>query len=281
MTKERLLELIPNRYKFMYRNLVSWKNSMNLERRNLPDFIIIGVQKGGTSTLFSLLERHPQIKGSVFKEVHYYDYNFSKGIKWYRSFFPIKSSLTRLVGEASPYYFFHPLVPNRIKQDNPNVKLILLLRDPVARAYSHYQMERRKHKEKIESFEEAIEVEESRIAPEIAKMDQDPFYFSSSHQTYSYVSRGYYGDQLERWYKYFDRDQILVLKSEDFFGDPSAIIKKVYDFLDVDDFQDLNFQPKNQGNYGNMKHETVELLKEKFRKDQVKLNELLDRRIDW
>src|SRR4051812_46716716 len=162
--KEKTREQIPKLIKDMYRFSIASLRYPLAHYRASPDFIIIGVQKGGTSSLFEYLKQHPNIKTSVVKEVHYYDSDYKKGMKWYRSFFPLNEKNKKIIyGEASPYYFFHPLVPERIYKDNPNIKLILLLRDPVDRAYSHYQMERRKGREKLKSFEEAILKETERI----------------------------------------------------------------------------------------------------------------------
>ncbi|MEJ2557594.1 MAG: sulfotransferase domain-containing protein, partial [Anaerolineae bacterium] len=118
--------------------------------RVLPDFLIIGAQKCGTDSLFRYLGGHPCIKLASSKEAHYFDLKFDKGINWYRSHFPLipyKYSVKRLrkqdliTGEATPYYLFHPHAPGRAAAIVPHVKLIVLLRNPADRAYSHYNHE--------------------------------------------------------------------------------------------------------------------------------------------
>ena len=108
---------------------------MGLERR-LPDFLIIGAQKCGTSSMFAYLNQHPQMKLPDVKEIHFFDLNYSNGLDWYTSHFPPASLSHRMVtGEASPYYLFHPHVPERVRLHCPDVKLVVMLRNPVDRAY--------------------------------------------------------------------------------------------------------------------------------------------------
>ena len=130
----------------------------------LPNFLIIGAQRCGTTTLYNQLVSHPDISPATTKELHYFDINFSKGIQWYKEQFNDE----RIIGEASPYYIFHPLCPKRIFDIIPEVKIIVLLRNPVERAYSHYWHEIRLGKENL-SFEDAISEESSRIKNESKK----------------------------------------------------------------------------------------------------------------
>ena len=146
-----------------------------------------------------------------------------------------------ITGEASPYYIFHPLVPRRISEMVPQVKLIVLLRNPVDRAYSHYQHNVRMGREPL-SFEEALENEELRLKGETDKMVADESYFSFNHQHFSYLSRGVYVDQLRDWQAYFSSEQILVLKSEDFYSSPSATYNQTLTFLNLPNW--------NLGEYG-------------------------------
>ena len=135
-------------------------------RRILPSFLIIGAQRAGTTSLFRYLLAHPDVAGPSggdaavwwVKETHFFDEKYSKGLDWYRSFFPLDATRQRrrkrghdlLAGEATPYYMFHPAVPARAAATLPDVRLIALLRDPVERAYSHYQMMSRTGREKLD-----------------------------------------------------------------------------------------------------------------------------------
>ena len=204
--------------------------------RALPDFVIIGAQKCGTSFLYRLLVQHPNVKPAFVKEVHYFDLNFGKGDSWYRSRFPLQVRKKRsyVTGEASPYYLFHPHAPRRAATAVPEVRLIILLRNPVDRAYSHYQHQvARSGREGRETltFEEAIEAEEGRLAGELEKMLRDEWYASRNHRTYSYLSRGIYVDQIAAWSRFFGRHQMLILRSEDLFDNARGTLEVVLEFL--------------------------------------------------
>ncbi|GGA21388.1 sulfotransferase domain-containing protein [Okeania sp. KiyG1] len=201
----------------------------------LPNFIIIGAQKCGTTSLYRYLTKHPQILPATKKEVHFFDLNFDKGMNWYYSHFPQKEIPNQTItGEASPYYIFHPHAPQRISQSLPDIKLILLLRNPVDRAVSHYYHNRQfgKSREPL-SFEQAIQQEPSRIEPEIDKIMADENYKSLPHRYYSYLSRGIYIEQLLRWLKFFPRKNLLILKSEELWENPRQKMKQVWNFLGV------------------------------------------------
>jgi Sulfotransferase domain len=222
--------------------------------RTLPDFLIIGAQKCGTTFLYQLLVQHPHVKRAFAKEVHYFDLNFRKGDNWYRSHFPlhILHSQRYITGEASPYYLFHPHAPRRASAVVPDAKLIVLLRNPVDRAYSHYQHQlKRVTGEARETlvFEEAIEAEERILPAEVSKMLQDESYSSSSHRTRSYLSRGIYVDQLLIWSSFFPRRRMLILKSEDLFDDTTNALERVLDFLEIPHWAPETYSIPNKREY--------------------------------
>jgi hypothetical protein len=207
--------------------------------RRLPDWLIIGAQKAGTTSLYDYIVRHPDVRGAVRKEVHFFDNAFHRGALWYRSFFPLEREVSRhqattgrrlQSGEATPYYLFHPLVPRRVARVVPSVRLIVLLRNPVNRAFSHYTHEKVRGHEPL-SFEEAIAAEPGRIHGEEKRMVLKQTSRSRKHQVFSYVARGFYAQQLRRWMEYFPDDQILVLGSERFYADPQATMAEVFAFL--------------------------------------------------
>ena len=203
--------------------------------RVLPDFIVIGAAKSGTTSLYGALIDHPFVMPCVTrdehflntKEVRFFDYNFYRGPDWYRSHFP--SERTRrefefehgrpfLTGEASPSYISNYWAPRRMRKLLPEAKLVAVLRNPVDRAYSQFQMSRRQGLEEIESFEEAAAAEEERLRPEVARMAADPRYNSWDFGAWSYLARSRYAEQLERWLGLFPRDQFLFIKAEDLFA---------------------------------------------------------------
>jgi hypothetical protein len=213
-------------------------------RRVLPDFLIIGTQRGGTTSLYKYLVQHPDVAHALTKELRFFDLNYHRGIDWYRSRFPTEGYRRRVrrrrgvdlvVGEASPDYLFHPHVPARVASALPAVKLIVLLRNPVDRAYSHYWHQAKRGHEPL-SFPEAVDREEERLAGELERMQADPGYVSYERHHHSYIARGRYAEQLEPWFERFPRDRFLIESSEEFFTDPAPVFKRVLDFLDLSSF---------------------------------------------
>ena len=222
-----------------------------------PDFLIIGVQRGGTSSLYRYLMEHSQIAAPVDKELQFFTFNFHRGWDWYISQFPsfednrdgtISADKKIITGEASPYYIFHPLTPERVKKWCPEIKLIVLLRDPVARAISHYHHCIRFRLESL-PIEEAFAQEFSRLAQETEKLKADPEYYSYNHQHLSYLSRGRYMEQLALWRAHFPPEQFLILQSEAFYANPTKILQQVTDFLGISAFELSEYYPHNQAEY--------------------------------
>lgn len=208
--------------------------------RALPDFVVIGAQKSGTTSLYGYLAAHPLVVAADTKEVHYFDVNYGRGVDWYRSNFPTRRRLERLAGrfgrqvltgEATPYYLFHPLVPQRMHALLPDAKLIVLLRDPVDRAISHHNHEVQDGFETL-PFAEAIEIEAQRLpefADELAAGDSSSAAFS--HRHHSYLSRGRYAEQLEAWFALYPRERFLTMESGELFHDPPTAVSRTHSFL--------------------------------------------------
>ena len=267
--------------------------------RLLPEFMIIGTQKGGTSSLYNYLIQHPCIASAFAKEVHFFDnhtraHNFGKGIAWYRSHFAYdldKSNNKRhkqqlITGEASPDYIFDPHAPQRIAATLPSVKLIALLRNPIDRAYSHYLHNTRASYDvgrETLSFEEAITKEEERLQGEREKLLQDESYFSYNYMHYSYLSRGIYVKQLKTWFDLFPREQILVLKSEDFYANPDTIFKQVLGFLKLPvwELQEYKSYNSSKGSQANIISATREYLAGYFKFHNERLYQQLDINFGW
>ena len=188
----------------------------------LPDFIGIGTQKGGTTTLHKLLNEHPQVYLPECKEVHYFDLNQDQSINWYKNHFK-NARKEECCGEITPFYMYHPEVPQRIKRVLPDIKIIILLRDPVERTISQIYHSRKRGFETL-GPQDAIEAEQSR-------MSTGNIYNIQKH---SYVGRSRYLEQLDRYEKYFSRNQMLILKSEDLFLNPGEVWNKILNFLELD-----------------------------------------------
>lgn len=244
--------------------------------------MVIGVQKGGTTSLFSYLSQHPEIIPSKRKEVHFFDQHYYKGLYWYRSFFPLSFfNRKKISGEATPYYLFHPGVPERIREDVSKVKLIVLLRNPVYRAYSHFQMAKEEGIETSESFEEAIKKERKRMAGETKKLTHLARYNSHNHLNFSYLSRGNYYDQIQHWLSYFPREQLLFIKSENLYANPKEELLKAYQFLGIRNVIPEDVSPKNTGSYTPMNEETLRTLTHYFSAKNKKLMRLLGKDFTW
>jgi hypothetical protein len=256
--------------------------------RLMPDFIVIGAQRCGTTSLYNNLIKHPNVSSSFVKEVHYFDVNFEKGMSWYKSHFPshlykyIRQAIKQdfVTGEASPYYIFHPHAPRRIAEVAPYVKLMLMLRNPIDRAYSHYHHEARQGFETL-SFKDAVEKEQERLLGETEKMLGDESYCSFNHRHYSYLSRGIYVDQVREWAKWFSKDQLLILKSEDFYHEPKSIIQQVIAFLGLPDWEPMKYTKFNASNYPQMDAAIRTYLIDFFRPYNQRLYEYLGADLGW
>ena len=255
--------------------------------RPLPDFLIIGAQKAGTSSLYKYLIQHPAILPAYQKEIHFFTLPslYNKGTRWYRGHFPTslaKNGNGRLTGEASPSYLFFPLVPQRVHQVMPQVKLIALLRDPVARAFSNYHHQVRRGLETL-SFAEAIQQEPARLGDDWQKTVADPHFHSLNLAHYSYLLRGDYVSQLKRWRQFFPPEQMLVLKSEDFYEEPQQLVAQVTAFLNLPTWtpNPAIFKRYNPGIYNQMDQTSRHLLTEYFKPANEALYDLLGRDLGW
>ena len=211
--------------------------------RVLPELLVCGGQRCGTTSMYKALAQQPTIYRPVWRKgVHYFDVPPGRGLEWYRAHFPLRAQLDRaarkhrtraLSFESSPYYLFHPLAADRIAADLPDVKLLVLVRDPVERAYSAHAHELARGYETL-GFEDALDAEEGRLAGEAERLLADPTYESHAHRHQAYRSRGEYAPQLERISSLFGRDRIKVVDSHRFFAEPEPVYADVMQWLEVE-----------------------------------------------
>jgi len=269
----------------------AWALYAGLTSRNrvLPGFLIIGTQRGGTTSLYNYLVQHPSVAHALTKELRFFDINYAKGVDWYRSRFPSRGHLQRMkragsadpvVGEASPDYLFDPHVPNRVAETLPDTKLIVLLRHPVDRAFSHYWHQVKRGHERL-TFDQAVAAEEGRLAGELERMLADPAYVSYERHHHSYVARGMYVEQLEAWAKLFPRDRFLIEQSEDLFADPSSVFKRTLRFLGLPDYDLPAYETFNAFGSGRMDPDLRARLAKLFQPHNERLYEFLDRNLGW
>jgi hypothetical protein len=255
-----------------------------------PDFLIVGGQRCGTTSMYRTLSQHPSVVKAVLRKgVHYFDTDYERGPAWYRAHFPLRSTAARVTArtgtpaqtfESSPYYMFHPLAADRISRDLPAVKLIVLLRDPVERAYSAHAHELARGYE-TEDFETALALEESRLDGEAERILADPTYRSHSHQHHGYVHRGEYIDHLLRLESLFGRERLHVVDSHRFFTEPEPVYDDVLRFLGLPNtgypvFERHNARPRNP-----MPVELQARLEEHFAPYDARLAAWLGRPVSW
>lgn len=193
------------------------------------DFLIAGVQKAATTALHDFLREHPALHLPERKELHYFD---DERLDWgapnyerdYHSWFA-RSRPGQLCGEATPIYTYWPNCLQRIHRYNPHIKLIVALRHPAERAWSHWRMELARNAETL-SFSEAIRSGRARVSGACGGV----------HRVYSYVERGFYVAQLDSVFALFPRDRVLLLRQEQLLGNPESTLDQVCDFLGVDRF---------------------------------------------
>ena len=209
--------------------------SPHTSNNRLVNFVICGTQKGGTSALDDYLREHPEICMADKKEVHFFDNESFYGkdgpdySRYHSSFSPKASH--KLIGEATPIYMYWHDAPRRMWEYNPNMKLIVVLRNPIDRAYSHWNMERSRNAECL-SFWDAIQNEQQRCREAL------PY----QHRVYSYIDRGFYLEQLRRLWFYFSKDNVLILKNEYLKDQPREALKEVCNFLEVINFKSVKIR---------------------------------------
>lgn len=191
----------------------------------LPDFLVVGAQKSGTTTLFVLLTKHPQLFLPARKEVQFFSSPilYPKGLNWYAREFFTACPDGKLAGEVSPQYMYSTQIAQRVHDGLPEAKIIAILRDPIDRAWSHYQMTCRREQERRppeEAFAAAFVTDETDTeAPETAR------YFQFSD----------YERVLSEYLRLYGRKNMLVLFQEDLDRQPKAVLRRVYDFLGIEE----------------------------------------------
>ena len=228
--------------------------------RPVVDFMIVGTQKGGTNALYRFLRQHPQIGMASIKEVHLFDSVEYSG-EWsprqiderYRPFFRhCPNAAVR--GEATPIYLFFPEIARELKKYNSELKLIVLLRDPVERAISHYYMEKNRNAESRPLWW-ALLCERWRL-----HRCKEPRADGSAMRVCSYRTRGLYSGQLRNLYRYFRRDRVLILRSRDLRRNHDSSLRRVLEFLGVSPEVIISPGIHYVGAYEGKKHRAVSLL---------------------
>ena len=255
----------------------------------LPDVLIIGAQKAGTTALYDYLTDHDAVAAAREKEVHFFDLAFGHGLDWYRAHFPKQTTLKALskehdcrarTCEGSPYYLAHPLVPYRVRGSLPDVKLLVVLRDPVDRALSHHNHQVELGFEQL-SFAEAVARESERLDGELQRLRTDPLYESFEHLHHSYLLRGHYADQLATWFALFGRDRFLVIDAGALREQPAETMGQVWDFLDLPPHDQVSYRAVGSRDYDRLDPKTRVELAAHFAESNERLWDLLGERLSW
>lgn len=223
-------------------------------RRALPGLLLAGGQRCGTTSMYQALAQQPHLHRPVWRKgVHYFDMSYERGTDWYRSHFPLESTVRRSAQrhrsvatcfESSPYYLFHPWAATRIQETLPEVRLLVLVRDPVERACSAHAHELARGYETL-PLAQALAAEEQRLAGEDQRMLDDPGYQSHAHRHQAYRSRGEYAPQLERLAGVLGRERIKVVDSHRFFAQPEEVFEDVLSWLGTRSLVPTRFERHN------------------------------------
>ena len=268
--------------------------------RPLPDFLIIGAKRGGTTSLYFDLLNHPGViplfppplrglKPDATKGVHYFDSNAFRSESWYRSYFPTAATRHRherslgyppIAGEASPYYLFHPAAVDRAAALVPRARIIAQLRDPVIRTYSHWKERRRQDAEPLD-FLSALAAEPDRLAGEREKLIADPTYSSYAWEQQSYASQSEYAGQVQRWIDAYGSERVHVSFSEDYFAAHHRVISEMHVFLGLPPQLPEKQSHRNAAQGDDLDATTLRKLRAHFEEHNHALSALLGRDLPW
>ncbi|MGY5148955.1 MAG: sulfotransferase domain-containing protein [Candidatus Nitrosopumilus sp. bin_68KS] len=273
-------------YKKLYYGLIKRNYSyITSPIRLLPEFIIFGGVRCGTTSLYYDICEHSSVLPAAYDEIGFFDSNYELGINWYKSMFPTKFQRKKIesktgkciTGEDTPFYFWNKKAIERIKNDIPNIKLIVILRNPVDRAYSNYQLGVRSGSESL-SFENSIK-------KEIELLDETDDIDSNNIEKFlrprSYIAKGLYYNQIKNWFEIFPKDQILILSTENFQKNPDNTLEEIFKFLGLPNEKIKNQQKRKVENYQKMNDETKDYLKKFFKSYNEKFFKLIEQKFEW
>ena len=254
--------------------------------RVLPECFVIGVVRSGTTSLYHYLGQHPCIGSSAYDEIGYFDENYHLGINWYKSLFPTKFTRDKIIKkhgkfltyDVTPFYIYNPLVTRRIFESFPQAKIISNLRNPIDRAYSNYII-MLQDGDTTKTFEEIVKMEMDEIDKSKSKLNDESYIVDTFYE--NLLARGFYANQLEVWFEKFQKNQLLMISTEDLAQKTDQVLTKVFEFLDLPYFKIRDFTKQNKREYPLMKDETRKLLIEFYKPHNEKLYSLINQHFDW
>jgi hypothetical protein len=286
----KLRSLVPKSVQPAVRRLYLGVGPVTHRWRMQPSFLVIGGQRCGTTSIFKGLAEHPQIRRpAVEKGTDYFTLHYDHSLDWYRGHFPLATPAgprargfgAPIAFEACTYYMFHPFALERIARAFPDVKLVVMLRDPVERAFSAYKHEFARGFETEPDFERALDLEDARLEGEVEKMAADVTYESLAHRHHAYRRRGDYATQLRRAFDLFPAEQVHVTESEAFFAEPERVYRELIDFLGLGAFRPAAFDRHNARPSTPMSEPAHARLTEYYATRDADLTTLLGRPPHW
>ena len=263
------------RYNLLQRHIYGLTSSF----RVLPDFLVIGSKRCGTTSLYEYLGQHPCIKKSSHDHIGFFDDNFHLGMGFYKSFFPtifekmffeFKNGKL-LTNDVTSSYIQNSQTATKIFQTLPNTKIIAILRNPIDRAYSEYNLDLRANPD-IQSFETIIQNEIDNMGNK-----NDDEVIKNKH----YLKKGIYFDQLKPWFKLFPKKNILILSTEKFGKDTNNIFNIIFEFLNLENYNIENSKRMQKGTYTKLNSKTREKLLKFYKLKNNQLYDLINEKFDW
>jgi hypothetical protein len=283
LTRERA----PHGFVMLLRRSLDQWGKLTSRWRLRPSFIILGAQRAGTTTLYRVLSEHPAVvRPTVSKGIGYFDLRYARGPRWYAGHFPLTRMARRQHGpgaaafESSGYYLFHPLAAERIARDLPDVRVVVMVREPVERAYSAHKHELQRGFE-TEEFEQAVALEEERTAGEAERIVADPSYVSFHHRHHSYLARSRYSEQIDRYIDALGPDRVYIVDADVFFADPAAEFERLRSWLGLPEWAPSKVEQWNAQPRTPMTPELRERLDRYFEPYDARLAEQMGRAPSW
>jgi len=274
-------------FRFVYHQLLKRHYyAITASNRVLPDFLIIGAKRCGTTSLFSHLPEHPSIAKSHHDNMGFFNDNFHLGVNWYKSFFPTISYKKKiekkydkfLAFDVTTRYMENNTTAENIKKIKPEIKIIVMLRNPIDRAYSQFNLSVKEKTEKLD-FEQAILEEMSRLKMENIGENEKKLEFPNKYR--HYIKKSLYAMQLKPWFDIFPKENILVLSTEEFRNNDDKIYNEIFKFLNIPEIKIKNKEHMEKGEYSPMSKETRQELYEFFKKYNTELFELIGKKFEW
>ena len=268
--------------KMYYQFLKRHYYGITAKSRVLPDFLIIGAVRSGTTSLYYDICQHPSVKKAAYDEIGFFDDNYHLGEDWYRSLFPTKKKMREvkqntgnaITGEDTPFYIWNEIACKRIAEVLPNVKLIAILRNPIDRAYSNYFLGVR-HSNETKNFDHAI-MKDIEFLDSKIKME-----FKNSDYKKSYVAKGFYAKQLKKWFEHFEKKQIFITTTEELDNNPNIVLEQIFKFLELPNYSIKEIKRHKKSKYPKMNENVRKKLLNYFEPYNEELFELINQRFDW